>query len=229
MDFRIQHAPVFTVIEFQLQEAEEVIAQPDSMISITPGITVGAAVGEQQTQSHWASGFKSLLGGESFFRAVFRAKRDGQSLILAPENHGDILPISLAETGSLFLARGSYLAHTGDCRLSVKYGGMKGVMAKTGLFLMQITGSGQLFCQSYGAIIERTLAEGEQFLLDNRYVVAFSETVSYQLVKASQSFRDSLMSGEGLINRFTGPGRLYYQTRPKPTVGFLQYLFNAVT
>ncbi len=229
MEYRIQHAPVFTVLEFQLDESDEVVAQPDSMISITPGVQISAAVGQPGSGKRWWSGCKSLLGGESFFRAVFRAKRDSQSLLLAPDNYGDILPIVLTGTESLCLSRGSYLAHIGNCQLDVKYGGVKGVFAKTGLFLLHISGPGTLFCQTYGAIIERTLTEGEQFLIDNRYVVAFSETVTYQLVKASQSLRDSLMSGEGLVNRYTGPGQLYYQTRVKPSVGFLGHLLNAMT
>jgi uncharacterized protein (TIGR00266 family) len=229
MDFQIRHAPVFTVIEFQLSESEEVVAQPDSMISITPGIQISAAIGQSQTGNRWKSGFKSLLGGESFFRAVFRARRDAQSLLLAPDNYGDILPISLAGTGSLYLSRGSYLAHIGECQLDAKYGGLKGLFSKTGLFLLHVSGTGTIFCQTYGAIVERTLGDSEQFLIDNRYVVAFSETVTYQLVKASRSLRDSLMSGEGLVNRYTGPGRLYYQTRVKPSTGFLGQLLNAIT
>lgn len=229
MEYRIQFAPVFSVLEFQLNEAEEVVAQPDSMISLTPGIQITASVGSPNAAKKWTSGLKSLLGGESFFRAVFRAKRDGQSLTLAPENYGDILPIEITAGQGLLLSRGSYLAHIGDCHLDAKYHGLKGMMAKTGLFLLHLSGSGTLFCQTYGAIIERTLAADEQFLVDNRYVVAFSDTMTFQVVKSSDSIGHSLMSGEAFVNRFTGPGRLYYQTRAKPMVGFLGYLFNAMT
>ena len=229
MEFQILHAPVFTVVEFQLDESDEVVAQPDSMISITPGIHISSAIGEPRSGRGWWTGFKSLLGGESLFRAVFRAKRDAQTLLLAPDNYGDILPIALTGAESLYLSRGSYLAHIGDCHLDAKYGGMKGLFSKTGLFLLHVSGTGTLFCQTYGAIIERTLGDGESFLIDNRYVVAFSDTVTYQLVKASKTVRDSLMSGEGLVNRYTGPGHLYYQTRVKPSIGFLGYLLNAMT
>ena len=229
MEFQIRHAPVFTVVEFLLNESEEVVAQPDSMISITPGIRISAAVGQPRSGQGWLSGLKSLLGGESFFRAVFRAKRDGQTLMLAPDNYGDILPIPLMERGHLFLSRGSYLAHVGDCHVKTKYGGMKGVFSKKGLFLLHVSGTGTVFCQTYGAILERQLAEGEQFLIDNRYVVAFSDTITYQLVKASDSVRDSLMSGEGLLNRYTGPGHLFYQTRVKPSISIIGHLLNAAT
>ncbi|HWA99144.1 MAG TPA: TIGR00266 family protein [Pirellulales bacterium] len=229
MDYEVQHGPVFTVVEFKFNEAEEVVAQPNSMISMTPGIQISASIGSPRSGMRWVSGFKSLLGGESFFRAVFRAKRDEQALLLAPDNYGQILPLPITDAESLYLSRGAYLAHFGDCKLEIKYGGLKGVMAKTGLFLLRVSGSGMLFCQTYGAIVHRMLAEDEQFLIDNRYVVAFSDSITYELVKSSERIRDSLMSGEGFINRFTGPGQLIYQTRAKPAANFLGTLLSAVT
>ena len=152
MNFQIQCAPVFSVIEFQLNSGEQVIAQPDSMVSMTSGMRIRAATGTGVAGRSWRAGFRSLLGGESFFRAIFEARRDDQVLLLAPDSYGEILSIALSEGDSMFLTRGSYLAHTGDCSLDIRYGGMKCVMSKTGLFLLQITGPGQLFCQTYGAI-----------------------------------------------------------------------------
>ena len=52
---------------------------------------------------------------------------------------------------------------------------------------------------------------------------------SYELVRSSRKLTDAFFSGEGFINRFTGPGRLVYQTRVRPGGGMLRYLFNAVT
>lgn len=229
MHYEIQNAPVFTVIEFALDEADEVVAQPDSMLTMTAGIQVTGSVNDVGTNRKWWSGVKSWLGGESFFRAVFRAKRDGQSLLLAPGNYGDIRPVSVADQGPLFLTRGSYLAHVGPCALKVRYGGIKGWVSKTGVFLLHVSGGGTVFLQTFGSIMERSLGEGEKFFIDNRYVVAFSESVQYQVVKSSTTVRDSLMSGEAFVNRFTGPGTLYYQTRTKPSTGFLGTLLGAMT
>ena len=60
-------------------------------------------------------------------------------------------------------------------------------------------------------------------------VVAFSSSLQYELVRSSERLTDSFFSGEGFINRFTGPGRLLYQTRVKPSGGMLRLLFSAVT
>ena len=226
MEYSIQHRPVFSVLELQMNEAERVVAQPNSMLSMTSGILLSAAVGRRGEGSSWWSGAKSLMGGESFFTAEFTAKRDGQALVLAPANQGDILEIDLGAAGPFYLTGGSYLANIGNCNLKAKYGGMKGIMSKKGLFLLHVSGEGTVFCQSYGAIIRRDLVEGEKFFLDNRFAIAFSDTIEYQLVKATESMKDSLMSGEGLVNRYTGPGTLYYQTRAKPSNNLFSYFMN---
>jgi len=228
MEFRVNHSPVFSTLELNLSLGEFVVAQPNSMLTMTGGISISARAGRQESRGNrWFSGLKSMLGGESFFTAEFRAKSDNQTVTLAPESYGDILVLEVGEGVGFFLTRGSYLANTGESELLTKYGGLKGLMSKKGLFLMHAVGSGQVFCQSYGAVVHRQLDAEESFFVDNRFMVAFSDTVTYKLVKATESVKDSLLSGEGLVNRYTGPGHLYYQTRGKPTGGILSAIVDA--
>lgn len=227
MKYSIQHGPVFSILEIEVDPDDLVVAQPNSMLSMTSGIRLSASVGRRGSGNGWWSGAKNLLGGENFFTAEFRAKTPGQVLVLAPDSYGDILPIPLADAGGFYLTRGSYLANVGTCELRIKYGGFKGLMSKKGLFLLHAKGNGTVFCQAFGAVIARDLAAEETFYLDNRFAVAFSDTIAYQLVKATSSVKDSLMSGEGLVNRYTGPGRLYYQTRAKPSSGIFGRVLEA--
>lgn len=230
MDYRIKHGPVFSTLEIDMCEADVVVAQPNSMLTMTSGIHISARVGRRDGKSGFLSGFRNLLGGESFFTAEFRAKRSEQTLTLAPQTFGEILRLQLDDGQSgYYLTRGSYLANIGNCELKVKYSGLKGLMSRKGLFLMHAKGDGSVFCQTYGAVIEHQLAEDEHFLVDNRFMVAFSDTVSYQLVKATESVKDTLMSGEGLVNKYTGPGHLYYQTRGKQTGGILTAILDVAT
>lgn len=227
MDYRISHSPTFSILEIDLQQSESAAAQPNSMLSMTSGITISASVGNSATGAKWISGVKNLAGGENFFTARYTAKRDGQTVCLAPNSYGDIIPIALDDQHTYFLTSGSYLANIGECSLSIKYSGFKGWMSKKGLFLLSVQGNGTVFCQTYGAIMMRELAEEENFYVDNRFVVAFSQSIKYQLVKATESTKDSLLSGEGLVNRYTGPGRLYYQTRGKPSAGWFSRVLDA--
>lgn len=229
MNYCISHAPAFSVLEVRLAQDESARAQPNSMLSMTNGIVISAAVGGNQSgKSSWLGGFKNLAGGENFFTAIYRAKKDDQSVWLAPDTIGEILPIEMSGDNAMYLTRGSYLASLGDIELGVKYSGFKGWMSKKGLFLLTVRGNGTLFCQTHGSVIARELAEGETFFVDNRFVVAFSQTIQYQLVKATESVKDSILSGEGLINRYTGPGWLYYQTRGKPGFGLFTRVFDTM-
>ena len=72
-----------------------------------------------------------------------------------------------------------------------------------------------------------SLLQAMKFIVDNRFMVAFSDTVQYQLVKATNTVKDSVLSGEGLVVKYTGPGRVFYQTRGKPAVGWLSTFLGA--
>ncbi|OYP33128.1 TIGR00266 family protein [Rhodopirellula sp. MGV] len=240
MDFQVNHAPTFSTLQFELDEGESVIAQPNSMLTMTEGIRLSARAGRNDPgaptdevaarlprRHSWFGGLKNLLTGENFFTAEFTANADSQQVVLAPESYGDLVALELAEGTGFYLTSGSYLANVGATSLQIKYGGLKSLMSKKGLFLMHATGVGHVFCQSFGAVVHRQLEDGESLFVDNRFMIAFSDTVTYKLVKATDKVSDSLMSGEGLINRYTGPGHLYYQTRSKPSGGILSTLIDA--
>jgi len=227
MQYTLRYQPVCSVLEITLDEGDVVVAQPNSMLAMTSGIRLAARIRRGDGQQAWYSGFKRMLGGESFFLAEFRAIRDGQLLSLAPEAFGDILELPLGPSRNYFLTQGSYLANVGPCNLQIRYGGIKGALARKGFFLLHTSGDGTVFCQSYGAIVTRELAAGETFVVDNRFVIAFSDTVTYQFVKATSNVKDALMSGEGFVNRYTGPGHIFYQTRGKPAPGLLSRVLDA--
>ena len=49
--------------------------------------------------------------------------------------------------------------------------------------------------------------------IDNGYLVAWENHMNYQITKATKSIIGSVLSGEGLVCAFTGPGAVYVQTR----------------
>ena len=90
-----------------------------------------------------------------------------------------------------------------------------------GLFLLRCTGAGDLLLSSYGAILSRVLGAGETYMLDTGHVVAFDESVQYDVHKAG-NWKTTILGGEGLVTKFTGPGRLWMQTRsPQDLIGWI--------
>jgi uncharacterized protein (AIM24 family) len=57
------------------------------------------------------------------------------------------------------------------------------------------------------------LAAGERYVVDTGHLVAWEGTTQYTLRKAAAGFFRSMVSGEGVVAEFSGPGELLIQTR----------------
>lgn len=230
MRHTIAHGPTFTTLEFSCDAGEAVVAQPGAMLAMTTGFDLAARAGAQmQGGAGLGRAFRSMAVGESFFAAVYKSKRDGEKLTLAPDQMGDIRTLEIGPDHRYLIAPGAFLAATPEVQLAAVYAGVKGMLSARGLFLMRTDGQGQIFLASHGAFVQRDLATDERLVLDNRYIVAFSHTLRYEMVKVARSIRHSVFSGEGLVNRYTGPGTVLYQTRARPGRGFLRGILEVAT
>lgn len=215
MRHEILYGPAYALGKIHLEAGEEVQAEAGAMVSMSPDI-------EMQTAARGGilGGLKrSVLGGESFFVNTFRAKTAGE-VTFAPALPGDILALDVG-AGALFIQSGSYLVSAGDVEIDTKWGGARTFFSREGLFLLKATGRGTVFVSSYGAIHEIKLADGEQYIVDTGHMVAFDETVRYD-VSRSGGWKSTILGGEGLVVRLTGPGRFYLQTRAPDS--FIQWL-----
>jgi len=207
MDYRIEHGPVFTIVRINLKQGEQFRAEAGAMVSMSPTLKLQAkGAGKGVLGS-----LKAAVGGESFFATLFTAETGGGELVLAPSVLGDILKMEL--TGNTIYAEGgAYLAGSPGLDLSTK-GSFKAMISGEGLFLQKISGTGIVFLNSFGAVFEKTLAPGEVHIVDTNHIVAFEETIQYKVKKAAKGIFSTLASGEGLVCEYTGPGKMWVQTR----------------
>jgi uncharacterized protein (TIGR00266 family) len=116
---------------------------------------------------------------------------------------------------ALFLQSGSYLASTPDIELNTKFQGLvKGFFSGAGLFLIKCEGKGDVFFNSYGSIV--AIDVKDQLVVDNNHIVAFEEGLEYN-VQSVPSYKSFFLSGEALVTRFHGEGRVWIQTRKLPS------------
>ena len=233
MNHAVLHGPAFSALRLELEEGSCVLAQPGSMLAMTPGFDVDVRAGLHMAGGGsgvgaFTGGVRSLFGGESFFTVVYSAKRPGQHLVLAPDHMGEILAVDVAGDDGMMVARGAFLACTPGLGFVLHNAGLQGMLATRGLFFLRTEGSGRLFINGHGGIVEEVLGAGERFVVDNRHVVAFSVGMVFESVVLAASLKDSLLSGEGFVVRFTGPGRVLYQTRARPSTGMLRGLFQTL-
>ena len=72
------------------------------------------------------------------------------------------------------------------------------------------SGRGDLWFNTYGGMIAVDV-DGE-YIVDTGHIVAFTEGLEYQVGRIG-GYKSLFFSGEGLICRFRGRGRLWIQTR----------------
>jgi uncharacterized protein (TIGR00266 family) len=216
MDVDIRFSPAFALATITIPAGGEIKAEAGVMTAMSGGVEI-----ETKVQGGIMSGLKrSVLGGESFFINTFRAPQGGQ-LAVSPTLPGDIVHMPLDGSAAMMVQSGSWLASETGVEVDTKWGGAKTFFSGEGLFLLRCSGTGDMLVSSYGAIEDRSLEAGEVFKIDTGHIVAFEEGIGYEVNKVG-GWKSTILSGEGLVATFTGPGRLWMQTRsPSAFVGWL--------
>jgi uncharacterized protein (TIGR00266 family) len=152
---------------------------------------------------------RKMVGGESLFVGEYRGTEDNQHVAFAPAIPGTVVHQKL-QGGSLYLTAGSFLACTPDISLKTRFGGLKAFFSGEGAFFIECSGNGDLFFNSYGAVVERDI-DGN-FTVDTGHVVAWEPTLEYA-IGGMGGLKQTLFSGEGLVLKFSGKGKIWMQTR----------------
>ncbi|WP_062318536.1 TIGR00266 family protein [Demequina maris] len=206
MDVTITAGPAFAMGTITVPPGGSVRVEAGAM-----AMTRGDISMETSTRGGFMSGLKRSLGGESFFVNDFHSGSGGQ-VGVAATLPGDMAEVTLDGTGALLVQSGSWIASDPSIQVDSKWGGGKSFFSGEGLILLRCTGAGELLLASYGAIQGFTLAAGETLTLDTGHVVAFDDSVQFSVRKAG-SWKSTILGGEGLVTDFTGPGRVWLQTR----------------
>lgn len=205
--YEVVHQPSFSLAILQLQAEQSIQAESGAMVSMSANIEL-----QSQMKGGLFGAIKRAAGGESAFISTFTARGGPGEVTLAPGAPGDIAAIELSGQ-PFFVQSSSYLA--GDASLSVdtKWGGAKSFFSGEGLFVLMVQGQGLLLVSSFGAIHRKRLQSGERYVVDTGHLVAWEGSMQYTLRKAASGFFRSMMSGEGIVAEFSGPGELLIQTR----------------
>lgn len=210
--YEVLYPGSYAMTRVKLKQGQSIKAESDAMVAMSPTIDL---------QGKLAGGVLGALGrkfltGESAFMQTLTASRGDGEVLLAPSTPGDVQVLELKGNDFFYVQKEGFLA--GDASLIIEtasQGIFKGLLSGEGIFIQRISGVGKVAISSFGAIHKLTLAAGEMMVVDNAHLVAWSGTVSYEVVRASKGFIDSLTSGEGLVCNVRGPGDMYIQTRNK--------------
>ncbi len=151
---------------------------------------------------------RRIVGGESLFISEYTAPHMAY-VSLTPACPGSVLHREM-KGDHFLLTAGSFLACTPGMNLGTRFGGLRAFFSGEGGFLIDVSGHGDLFFNAYGGVVEKDI-QGE-FVVDTGHVVGWEPSLSYT-IGGMGGLKQTLFSGEGLVMRFTGQGKLYLQTR----------------
>ncbi|MBK9218862.1 MAG: TIGR00266 family protein [Uliginosibacterium sp.] len=201
MAFKIEGRPDFAFLTVTIPANETLKVEASAMATMDSHMTMTTKM---------RGGLGRLLTGESIFVNEFTAQEAPGDIGIAPAAPGDLAHVYL-NGDVIYLQNAAFVACARDVNLETKWQGLvKGFFSGESLFLIRASGQGDLWFNSYGGIIELDL-DGD-YVVDTGNIVAFTDGLEYRMSKVG-GYKSLFFSGEGLVCRFSGKGKVWIQTR----------------
>ena len=212
LDYTIQ-GDNLQVVRIRLKPGEEVYAEAGKMLYKTPSVQWETRMSGNSIGQKIFGAIKRKLMGESLFMTYFRAMNMGE-VGFAGSYPGRVQAFELNPSQSILVQRDSFLCAQPSVQLNialVKRLG-SGFFGGEGFILQRLTGPGTVFIHGGGDFIEFDLKAGEMVQVDTGCIVAFDESVNYDIQLAG-GIKTAIFGGEGLfLATLTGPGRCIVQS-----------------
>jgi uncharacterized protein (TIGR00266 family) len=86
----------------------------------------------------------------------------------------------------------------------------KGFFSGEKMFMVKCSGEGDLWFNTYGALIEIDVTK--EYVVDTGYIVGFTDGLDYS-IESVGGMKSFFFSGEGIVCKFRGEGKVWIQTR----------------
>lgn len=212
LDYTI-HGDNLQVARIRMTPGQEVYAEAGKMVYKHASVTWETRMtGETLGEKLWGA-LKRKLSGESLFLTYFRTQSGGE-VGFAGDYPGRIQSFDLKAGQTIMVQRDSFICAQSTVTLNIafvkKLGG--GLFGGEGFILEKLTGPGTVFIHGGGDFVEFTLGSGEVLQVDTGCVVAFDESVDYD-VQLAGGIKTALFGGEGFfLTTLRGPGKVLVQS-----------------
>lgn len=217
MKCELLYQPVSTMARVILDPNESFLVEPGAMVGMSPNLNMTTGMASSNSGGGLlgkiASAAGRLLTGESFFQNTYTAQGGPGELLLAHTLPGDMVKIPVPQQG-LKMQSAGFIASTTGVNLQAEFGGARSFFGGEGLFLINVTANGpnqEILVGSFGGIQE--LQCDGNLVIDTGHLVAWDASLNFNVTKAAGGWIASYLSGEGLVCRFQGQGRIWIQTR----------------
>ena len=210
-------------VELELDPSETAIAEAGSFMMMDDGVQMQTIFGDGSGQDKGVLGKlfsagKRLLTGESLFMTAFtNASNEKKRVSFASPYPGKIIPLDLQELdGRIICQKDAFLCAAKGVNVGIalqrRLG--TGLFGGEGFIMQKLEGDGMAFVHAGGHVFERYLTPGETLKIDTGCVVAFTQTIDYD-IQFVGGIKNAIFGGEGLFfATLKGPGKVWIQTLP---------------
>ena len=213
LDFTIQ-GDNLQVVRLRLKPGQDVYAEAGKMVYKTANVQWETRMTGESLGDKILGAIKRKLAGESLFLTHFKSTSGVGEVGFAGDYPGRLHPFDLLPGQSILVQRDSFICGQSSVNLSIalvkKIG--SGIFGGEGFILEKLTGPGTVFIHGGGDFIEFNLGPGERVQVDTGCIVAFDESVDYD-IQFVGGIKTAIFGGEGLfLATLTGPGRAIVQS-----------------
>ncbi len=208
------------------------------IVEINPGERIYAQAGalnhmsgnvrmEAKAKGGILKGLNRLIAGETFALVEYEAIGGPGIIAFSGSYPGKIMTLELDGSGGYILERGAFLAcEEGiDVSATLTKRLSAGFFGGEGFILQRAEGVGTMWITGAGDFIEYNLKDGQVLKVDTGHIVAFEDTVSYEVERAG-GLKTILLGGEGIfLAKLIGPGRVILQSMSLPALASAIYPF----
>lgn len=215
--YKIMMKPDYALLNVKVPSGKTLKVEASAMASMDTNMIM---------KTKFKGGFKRFLTGESLFINEFSAENGEAEINIAPGPPGDLNHVYLDGGKEIYLQGSAFVASGMDVITDTKWQGFKrGFFSGNSFFLIKCSGVGDLWFNSYGGIIE--LDVNGDYVVDTGYIVGFTDGLTYD-VKSVGGYKSLFLSGEGLVCRFEGKGKVWIQTKQIPPFASFLYIYRPV-
>lgn len=200
-EFKFDCKPDYGYLTIQIPKGQKIKVEAAAMAAMDTNL---------EMKTRFKGGLSRFLTGESLFINEFTAQNGNAEIQIAPSSPGDIDHVYL-NNETIYLQNTAFVASGELVQVESKWQGFtKGFFSGENFFLIKCSGTGDLWFNSYGGIIPIDV-EGD-YVVDTGHIVAFTSELTYNVTRVG-GYKSLFLSGEGLVCKFTGKGRVWIQTR----------------
>lgn len=199
------------VVICHLEAGEKMITEGGAMSWMSPNMVM-----ETTTNGGLGKAIGRSLAGEKMFQNIYTAQGGPGMIAFASSFPGSIAAFEIAPGKEMIFQKSAYLAAEPNIKLEVHFKKKiaTGLFGGEGFIMQKVSGSGIMFAEFDGHVVEYNLEAGQQIVVDTGHVAAMSSSCNID-IQAVSGAKNKLFGGEGFFNTMiTGPGHVWLQTMP---------------